>query len=76
MSAIIHTASDVVGNVGNHIQYTTNRVGNQLQVTTNRVFPQQQREEFLKRLQIFANQNPKLAVRFQSQQMKYALGSM
>ncbi|CAO2649662.1 Nn.00g070470.m01.CDS01 [Neocucurbitaria sp. VM-36] len=61
MAAIIHTAYGVVGNVGNQIQYTTSRVGNQLQVTTNRVFPPQQRDEFLKKLQVFANQNPKLA---------------
>ncbi|KAF1850829.1 uncharacterized protein K460DRAFT_391238 [Cucurbitaria berberidis CBS 394.84] len=61
MSTIIHTASGVVGNVGNQLQITTNRVGNQLQITTNRILPPQQREELLKKMRDFANQNPKLA---------------
>lgn len=62
MSAILHTASGVVGNVGNQLQYTTSRVGNQIQITTNRVLPPKKREEILDNVHAFANRNPKLAV--------------
>ena len=62
MSAILQSASGVVGNVGNQVQHTSRRFGNQLQVTSNRLVPPQQREEMLEKLRLFANQNPKLAV--------------
>ncbi|OAL50899.1 hypothetical protein IQ07DRAFT_537141 [Pyrenochaeta sp. DS3sAY3a] len=61
MSAILHTASGVVGNVGNQLQHTTSRVGNQIQITTNRVLPPKKREEIVDNVHAFANRNPKLA---------------
>ncbi|KAH7357482.1 hypothetical protein BKA66DRAFT_574476 [Pyrenochaeta sp. MPI-SDFR-AT-0127] len=61
MSTILHTASGVVGNVGNQLQHTTSRVGTQLQNTTNRYLPPHQREQLAQRLRVFANRNPKLA---------------
>ena len=63
MAAVFHSAAGVVNKTGSQLQHTTSRVGNQLQLTTDRVFPPHQREETLKRLRLFANRNPKLAVR-------------
>lgn len=62
MSAIFHNAAGVVSGASSQIQHTTKRVGNQLQVTTNRILPPHQRDEIVKNLRIFAEQNPKLAV--------------
>ena len=63
MSSLYHTAAGVLGNASNQLQQTTGKVGTQFQLTTDRMLPPQQREEMLQKFRVFANQNPKLAVR-------------
>lgn len=51
MSALVHTAQDIAGNVGARIERTTNRL-----------LPPKQRERALENLRAFSVRNPKLAV--------------